>query len=250
VLGPLDGKVALITGAGWNIGRATALRLARDGAAIVANGRSDADALDSLAREIETMGGQALAILADVSDPDAVGRMVAAAEDRFGAVDILVCNAGLRRETAFVDMSLAEWREILSVALDGAFILSKAVVPGMIRRGGGAIVGLSGISTHVGTPNRSHVSAAKAGLEGFMRALAIELAPLRITANCVAPGSVDTVRRASAGARPKNMTETAIPLGRMGTPDDIAAMIRHLVGPEGSYITGQTIHVNGGMFLT
>jgi 3-oxoacyl-[acyl-carrier protein] reductase len=246
----LDGRVALITGAGRNIGRATALHLARDGAAIVVNGRSDAALLDDVVREIEALGGTAMRHLADVSDPVAVEGMVAEADARFGGIDILVCNAGLRRQTPFLEMTLGEWREILSVALDGAFILSRAVVPGMIRRDGGAIIALSGISTHVGTPGRSHVSASKAGLEGLMRALSIELAPHRITANCVAPGLVDTTRGTSAGVRPETLTDERIPLGRKATPDDIAATIRHLAGPEGAYITGQTIHVNGGSFLT
>jgi len=200
--------------------------------------------------EIVAGGGKAVAALADVSDQAAVERMVADATARFGGLDIVVSNAGLRRQTPFLDISLDEWHEILSVALDGAFIVAKAAVPHMIRRGGGAIVALSGVSTHVGTTNRCHVSASKAGLEGLMRALAIELAPHRITANSVAPGSVDTVRGASAGVRPSNLGERSIPLQRQATVDDIAGMVRHLVGPEGAYITGQTIHVNGGIFLT
>lgn len=247
---PLDGKVALVTGSGRNIGRAIALRLAKDGAAIVVNGRSDQGALDSVVREIEAAGGRAISVIADVSDAAAVVRMTDQAAERLGGVDILVSNAGLRRQTPFLDMQLAEWREILSVALDGAFILAHAAVPHMIRRGGGAIVALSGISTHVGTPNRCHVSASKAGLEGLMRALAIELAPHGITANSVAPGSVDTVRGAAAGARPGTLGDSAIPLQRKASVDDIAGMVRHLAGPEGAYITGQTIHVNGGLFLT
>jgi 3-oxoacyl-[acyl-carrier protein] reductase len=138
--------------------------------------------------EIKTAGGQAIGCLADVSDAAATAAMIDAAVSAFGGLDILVSNAGLRRQTPFLEMSLAEWREILSVALDGAFILCRAAVPHMVGRGGGAIVGLSGISTHVGTPNRCHVSASKAGLEGLMRALAIELAPHRITCNTLAPG--------------------------------------------------------------
>jgi len=248
--GPLDGKVALITGAGKNIGRAIALRLARDGAALIVNGRSDASALDAVVAEITALGGTAIPALADVSNEAAVERMVADAVDRLGGIDIVVSNAGLRRQTPFLDISLDEWHEILSVALDGAFIVAKAAVPHMIRRGGGAIVALSGISTHVGTPNRCHVSASKAGLEGLMRALAIELAPHRITANCVAPGSVDTVRGASAGERPSSLGDRSIPLQRKATVHDIAGMVRHLAGPEGAYITGQTIHVNGGLYLT
>jgi len=246
----LEGKVALVTGAGKNIGRAIALRLARDGAAVVVNGRSDRAAIEAVAGEITAMGGRAVAHLADVSDPEAVARMVESAVDALGGIDIAVSNAGLRRQTPFTEMSLAEWREILSVALDGAFILARAVVPQMIRRGGGAIVGLSGISTHVGTPNRAHVSASKAGLEGLMRALAVELAPHNIRCNSVAPGTIDTVRGASAGARPSTLSESTVPLRRKGTVEEIAEVVRMLVGPEGGYITGQTIHVNGGAFLT
>ena len=134
------------------------------------------------------------------------------------------------------------------VALDGAFLLGKAIVPQMVARGGGAFVALSGISTHVGTPNRCHVSASKSGLEGLMRALAVELAPHRITCNALAPGAIDTTRGAAAGARPA--VNRPIPLKRFGTVEEIAAMVRLLVGPEGTFITGQTIHVNGGEFLT
>lgn len=248
--GVLDGKVALVTGAGKNIGRAIALRLARDGAAVVVNGRSDRAAAEAVAGEIAAMGGRAMARLADVSDPRAVARMVEDAAAALGGIDIAVSNAGLRRQTPFLEMPLEEWREILSVALDGAFILARAVAPHMVRRGGGSIVGLSGISTHLGTPNRAHVSASKAGLEGLMRALAVELAPHGIRCNCVAPGTIDTARGATAGALPDQLAGDAVPLRRKGTADEIAAVVRLLVGPEGGYVTGQTIHVNGGAFLT
>jgi 3-oxoacyl-[acyl-carrier protein] reductase len=248
--GALDGKVALVTGAGKNIGRAIALHLARDGATVVVNGRSDRAAVEAVAGEITALGGRAVAHLADVSDAGAVEEMAARAEAELGGIDIAVSNAGLRRQTPFLQMSLAEWREILSVALDGAFVLAQAVVPRMARRGGGSIVALSGISTHVGTPNRAHVSASKAGLEGLMRALAVELAPQGIRCNCVAPGAIDTVRGASAGAQPSTLRESGVPLQRKGTVDEIAAMVRLLAGPEGGYVTGQTIHVNGGAFLT
>jgi 3-oxoacyl-[acyl-carrier protein] reductase len=248
--GALAGKVALVTGAGKNIGRTTALMLARDGATVLVNGRSDRALVDAVVGEINAMGGQARAAMADITDEGQVARMVADVVPSVGGVDILVCNAGLRRQTPFLNMTLAEWREILSVALDGAFIIARAVVPHMIPRGAGSIVALSGISTHIGTPNRCHVSASKSGLEGFMRALAIELAPHNIRCNCVAPGSVDTVRGATAGARPATMTDDGIPLRRKATVEEIAHTIRLLAGPEGGYITGQTIHVNGGAFLT
>jgi 3-oxoacyl-[acyl-carrier protein] reductase len=248
--GAFAGKVALVTGAGKNIGRAIALDLAREGASVIVNGRSDRTLVDSTVAEINAAGGQAIGALADVTDPDAVARMVDAAVASFGGIDIAVSNAGLRRQTPFLDMSLAEWREILSVALDGAFILAKVVVPSMIARGGGAIVALSGISTHVGTPNRCHVSASKSGLEGLMRALAIELAPHQITCNCVAPGAVDTVRGPTAGVVPSTLTERGIPLGRKATVDEISGAVRYLAGPLGRYTTGQVLHVNGGVFLT
>ena len=188
--------------------------------------------------------------LADVSQPDAVAAMVEAAVKEFGGVDIAVNNAGLRRQTPFLDMSLAEWREILSVALDGAFILAKATAPEMIKRGGGAFIGLSGISHHAGARGRVHVNASKAGLEGFIRGLAMELAPHNITANAVAPGSIDTVRGPSAGGpHGRGSISRDIPLGRRGMPEEIAAMVAFLAGPRGRYVTGQTIHVNGGLFF-
>lgn len=246
-MGALDGRIALVSGAGKNIGRAIALHLARDGATVVVNGRSDQAAVDAVVAEINAAGGQARAEMADVSDEAAVAAMTA----RIGALDILVCNAGLRRQTPFLDMGFAEWREILGVALDGAFLLARHAAPLMVARGGGAIVALSGISTHLGTPQRAHVSASKAGLEGLMRALAVELAPHGIRANSVAPGAVETVRGASAGAMPQGLgRDSGIPLGRKASVDDIARMVRFLAGPEGGQITGQTIHVNGGAYLT
>lgn len=243
------GKVALVTGAGRNIGRTIAMDMAARGASLVINGRSDRAAVDAVVAEINAAGGQAIGCLADVSDEAQTRDMVASAVAAFGGIDILVSNAGLRRQTPFLNMSLAEWREILSVALDGAFILCRAAVPHMVGRGGGAVVALSGISTHVGTPNRCHVSASKAGLEGLMRALAIELAPQGITCNTVAPGAVDTVRGVSAGAMPKTLTDGGIPLGRKAEMQEISAAVRFLAGPDGRYITGQTLHVNGGAFL-
>jgi 3-oxoacyl-[acyl-carrier protein] reductase len=247
---PLQGKVALVTGAGKNIGRAIARTLARDGATVLVNGRSDTAAVDSVVAEITSAGGRARPAMGDVSDAAVIQRLAAEAQ-ALGGVDILVSNAGLRRQTPFLDMSFDEWREILSVALDGAFLLGKAFIPQMVAKGrGGAFVAMSGISTHVGTPNRCHVSASKSGLEGLMRALAVELAPHRITCNALSPGAIDTARGASAGPAPANRLNRPIPLKRFGTVDEIAAMVRLLVGPEGTFITGQTIHVNGGEFLT
>jgi 3-oxoacyl-[acyl-carrier protein] reductase len=248
--GALAGKVAIVTGAGKNIGKSIAEALARDGAAIIVNGRGDRAIVEETAKEIRAAGGRAMPYLADVSKPQSVAAMVEAAVNEFGGVDIAVNNAGLRRQTPFLQMNLEEWHEILAVALDGAFILAKAVAPEMIKRGGGALIGLSGVSHHAGSTGRVHVNASKAGLEGLMRGLAIELAPHNITANCVAPGSIDTVRGPSAGgAQGRGSLSRGIPLGRQGRPEEIAAMVRFLAGPEGRYVTGQTIHVNGGLFL-
>jgi 3-oxoacyl-[acyl-carrier protein] reductase len=244
----LQGKIALVTGAGKNIGRAIALTLARDGATVLVNGRKDREAVDQVVSEIAAAGGKAQAAMGDVSDPGVAPRLAKQA-DALGGVDILLSNAGLRRQTSFLDMSFEEWREIMSVALDGAFLLGKAFVPQMVAKGkGGAFVAMSGVSTHVGTLNRCHVSASKSGLEGLMRALARELAPHKITCNAVAPGAIDTARAATAGPRP--IQGRPIPLGRLGHVEEIAAMVRLLVGPEGTFITGQTMHVNGGEFLT
>ena len=246
----LSGKIALVTGAGKNIGRAIALTLARDGAAGVVNGRSDATAVDEVVATIRAAGGTAMAAMADVADRDQARALAERVARELGGIDILVSNAGLRRQTAYLDISLAEWREIMSVALDGAFFLSQAAIPHMIARGGGAIIAMSGMSNHVGTPNRAHVSASKAALEGLMRSLAVEFGGQNIRANCIAPGAIDTVRGASAGVLPNTLTLEGTPLGRRGTVDEIAAMVRLLAGPEGAYITGQTLHVNGGVYLT
>ena len=150
---PLQGKLALVTGAGKNIGRGIALTLARDGAAVLVNGRADKAAVDAVVAEIAAAGGKAWPAMGDVSDP-AMAPKLAEQGNKLGGVDILVSNAGLRRQTSFLDMSYEEWREILSVALDGAFILAKAVVPEMIKRGGGAFIGLSGVSHHAGSTGR------------------------------------------------------------------------------------------------
>ncbi len=246
---PLAGKVAVITGAGKNIGRSIALRLAADGAAVVVNGRHDGAAVDDVVGEITAVGGAAIGHMADISQPEAVAGLAAAAVEAFGGIDIAVSNAGLRRQTPMLEISYAEWREILSVALDGAFLLAQAVVPSMIERGGGAFVGLSGMSHHLGLANRCHVSASKAGLEGLVRSLAVELAPHAITVNAVSPGSIDTVRGASAGALPPGGGAADAPLGRQGTVEEIADAVGYLVGPGGAYVTGQTIHVNGGRFF-
>jgi 3-oxoacyl-[acyl-carrier protein] reductase len=245
--GPLLGKTAIVTGAARNIGRATALALAADGAAVVVNALRDQQAARRVAEEIEGAGGRAIAHLADVTDREAVEEMVRIAERAFGSIDILVCNASQRGMKPFLSMSYEEWRRVVDISLDGTFHLAQVCVPHMLRASWGRIVTLGGMSWYVGTPERVHSLVSKSGLVGLTRGLAAELAPHGITVNCVAPGSIDTARPASAGPRPP--MKTSIPVGRMGEPRDVADVVRFLCQPEAAYITGQTVHVNGGSYL-
>jgi 3-oxoacyl-[acyl-carrier protein] reductase len=196
-----------------------------------------------VAGEIEANRGRALAFMADVTDEAAVGRMAAAAVARFGRIDILVNNAAVRREQPLDQMTLAEWREILAIVLDGAFICAKACLPQLRASGAGAIVNIGGLTAHLGAGRRAHVVTAKAGLVGLTRALAHDLAADNV--NCVSPGRIATAR---CGPEP-NAHRVGSPTGARGTPDDIAATVRFLCGPRARYITGQTIHVNGGAYL-
>jgi 3-oxoacyl-[acyl-carrier protein] reductase len=242
----LSGRVALVTGAGRNIGRAIALALAAAGAAVVVNARRNRAEAEAVAAEVDAKGGRGLAVLADVADAEAVERMVAAAVERFGAVHILVNNAALRRETRLDELSFEEWRAVTGSVLDGAFHCVKACLPHLRRAGSGAIVNIGGLSAHTGARDRVHVITAKAGLVGLTRALAHDLAEAGITANCVAPGMIDTAR---AGAEPQHHSVHLPLVGRRGLPEEVAAAVRYLCGPAGRYVTGQTLHVNGGIFL-
>lgn len=239
---PLADKVAIVTGAGKNIGRCIALALAADGASVVVNGRSNKASVESVAGEISEAGGKALPFLADVSQEAAVAAMIAAATETFGGVDIAVSNAALRRQTPFLKMSFAEWREIVAVSLDGAFLLARHALPSMVARGGGAFIGISGVSHHIGFRDRAHVNAAKSGLEGLVRGLAREFAEHKISVNAIAPGVV-------SHAGTTYPSDLGIPMGRPAHEEEIANMVRFLVNPQNNYVTGQTIHVNGGWHL-
>jgi 3-oxoacyl-[acyl-carrier protein] reductase len=245
----LDGKVALITGAVRRIGRATALALADQGAAIVVNTRSSREEAETVAAEIEARGGQALVQIADVTDESAVGAMVAATALRFGRLDILVNNAADRKQTPLTEISLAEWRHITGIIVDGSFLCARACLPHMVASGGGTIISIGGASAHAGARNRAHVLTAKAALIGLTKAIAVEFADRGITANCVVPGKIGGARSKTSGEA-ATMSGGAGPIvGRLGTPEEVAAMVAHLCLPTGRYITGQTIHVNGGMYL-
>jgi 3-oxoacyl-[acyl-carrier protein] reductase len=244
----LSGRVALVTGAGRNIGRGIALALAQGGAAVVVNARSNLKEAEGVAGEIERAGGKALAVTADVADAAAVDRMVAAAAARFGGIDILVNNAAVRAEQPLEQMTLADWRAVTSIILDGAFNCVKACLPYLKRSGSGVIVNIGGLSAHTGAARRPHVVTAKAGLIGFTRALAHELAEHKIRVNTVTPGLMSAPRPAGQPV-PQHHSLVHALAGRRGEPADIAAAVRFLCGPGASFITGQNIQVNGGTFL-
>jgi 3-oxoacyl-[acyl-carrier protein] reductase len=242
----LQGRVAIVTGSARNIGRAIARALADAGAAVVINARSSGADADAVVREVREAGGQAVAKIADVGHPEAAATLIDAAIAAFGRLDILVNNAAVRKEIDFERLDYQEWRSITATILDGAYLCAHAAAPHLIAAGGGSIVNIGGLSSYTGAARRAHVIAAKAGLVGLTRALAHDLAPHRITVNCVAPGLIDTERR---GPEPAHHAKHATLVGRRGTPEEVAAVVRFLCGPEARYITGQTLHANGGVFM-
>jgi len=243
----LADKVAVVTGAGRNIGRAIALALADGGAAVVVNVRTNKEEADKVVGEIKAAGGKAVAVLGDVADPKVADAMATAAMKAFGRIDILVNNAALRREKSIVEMSYDEWREVLGIILDGSFHCVKACLPAL-RKNGGTIVNIGGMSAHIGSKGRAHVMTAKAALVGFSRALAHDLAADKITANCVVPGAIDTSRPTTSPKPAHHLTHGTI-TGERGKPEDVAAMVRFLAGPGARNVTGQTLHVNAGAYL-
>ncbi len=243
----LSGKVAIITGAGRNIGRAIALQFAQAGVDVVLNVRANQAESDTVVREIEAIGGKAVGVLGDVTEAKTAAALADAATTHFGRIDCLINNAALRREKAIGEMTYTEWREVMGVILDGAFHCVQACLPAM-KKNGGTIINIGGMSAHIGSKGRAHVMTAKAALVGFSRALAYDLAADKITANCVVPGAIDTTRPAGSQTPAHHLTHGTI-TGERGQSDDVAAMVRYLCGPNGRFITGQIIHINGGAFL-
>jgi 3-oxoacyl-[acyl-carrier protein] reductase len=245
-MGKLDGKVALITGSGRNIGRATALKLAGEGAHIVVNARANEAEAEAVAREVRERGVKALAVLGDVADKAQVDAIVARAFAEFGRVDILINNAAIRPHKPFTELTIEDWERVRGVVLDGAIYCTKAVISSMVENRYGRILFFTGEGAFTGGNGRAHVSAAKMGLVGLARALAVEFAGHNIRANVVSPGSIDTRRDHPEWYRGHTPSASGIPLGRQGHVDEIAATCLFLVSDDGGFITGQTIHVNGG----
>ena len=243
---PLDGKVALVTGAGRNIGRAIALALARDGARVAVNVRASRDEGEAVVGEIIAAGGDALLVQADVTQRAQVDAMIESICSRFGRLDILVNNAALRHEAAFSEMSYADWRSAFDVCVDGAFHCTQAAFALLCQSDAGAVINIGGLTANTGAANRANVVSAKAALGGFTRALAHDFAPHNITVNCVSPGMIETARSA---AKPAHHATHRPLLARRGRPDEVASAVVWLAGPGGRFTTGQTIHVNGGAHL-
>jgi 3-oxoacyl-[acyl-carrier protein] reductase len=244
----LAGRVAIVTGAGRNIGRSIARSLAGAGAAVVVNTRSNEAEAHTVVRDIEASGSRAMAAIADVVDAQAVERMVVAAVSRFGGVDILVNNAAVRAEQSLARMTSEEWHKVLGVMLDGAFNCTKACLPYLVQSDAASIVNVGGLSAHTGAAHRAHVATGKAGLIGFTRALAHEFAG-QIRVNMVTPGLMQTLRPPGQ-PEPQHHSFSKTLVGRRGTPEDIAEMVCFLASPRAGFITGQNHQLNGGAHLT
>ncbi|PYR56825.1 MAG: beta-ketoacyl-ACP reductase [Acidobacteria bacterium] len=243
----LSGRTAIVTGASRGIGRAIALQLAARGAHVVAAARADNAA--ATVQEIAAAGGKADAASADVSDDAAIGRLVADTLERRGRIDVLVNNAGITRDQLLLRMKREDWDAVIATNLTAAFALTQAVLKPMIRQRSGRIICISSVVGQSGNAGQANYAASKAGLIGFAKATALEVASRNITVNVVAPGMIETDMTRGLAGNAREQWAAKIPLGRLGTPDDVAAAVCFLASDEASYITGQVLGVNGGMYL-
>ena len=240
-------RAALVTGAGKNIGRACVLGLAEDGFNVAINGSSDRAACESVAKDAQKFGVKAIVVMGDVGKPEECKRIADAAIEAFGAVDALLNNAALRPNKPFLEMTDDEWQRIIAVDLNAAVWLSRACLPGMVKKGWGRIVNFAGMNAIHGHAGRAPVSVAKHGVWGLSKALAMEFGPKGITTNTISPGPIaPDVEEKNASAQARAQTLARVPLGRFGTPVEVAAAARLLVSEDGAYINGQMIAVNGG----
>lgn len=245
-MGKLDGKVAIVTGGGQGIGRAVALRLAADGAAVLVNSARE-ESCGAVATEIRAAGGNALSLAGDASDPAVVDRLVSTATGELGALSILVNNAGITRDTLVMRMKDEDWDDVLRVNLKGAFLLSKAATRPMMKARWGRIINVSSIVGVIGNAGQANYCAAKAGMIGMTKALARELAPRNILVNAVAPGFIETRMTADLPDDIKERLKGEIVLGRFGTPEDVAGPVAFLASDDSAYITGTVLEVAGGL---
>ena len=245
----LKGRAALVTGASRNIGRAIALALADAGASIAIVARSDREAAEAVASEVEAFGVKAKVLIGDVASEADAARLVSEAASALGRLDILVNNAAIRREAPVEELSYKDWRDVISVTLDGAFLMSRVAIPHLRAGGSGAIINIGGLTAYTGAVNRVHVVSAKAGLDGMTKALAQELSPDGITVNLVSPGMIETNREHTKAGDPAHHKTTRTLVGRRGTPEEVAAAVAYLASMQARFTTGQTLHINGGAFL-
>jgi 3-oxoacyl-[acyl-carrier protein] reductase len=245
-MGKLEGKVAVVTGSGRNIGRATVLKLAAEGAHVVVNARTNHAEAEAVVREAQGLGVKALAVIADIGKTDEVEMLAKRTLSAFGRVDILINNAAIRPHKPFTELTAQDWEAVRAVVLDGPLYLTRAVIGSMIENRFGRIVFFAGEGSFIGGSGRAHLSAAKMGLVGFARGLASEFAPHNIRVNVVSPGIIDTRRDNPEWYQGRTQSAAGIPLGRQGSVDEIAATCLFLVSDDSGFITGQTIHVNGG----
>lgn len=245
----LDGKIALVTGASRGIGRAVAIALAKEGAAVAINYAGNAKAAEEVKEIIEQMGGKAITIQADISDEKAAADMVAKTIAELGGLDILVNNAGITRDNLFIRMKADEWNAVINTNLTGLFNCSQPAAKYMMKKRTGRIINMSSVSGIMGNMGQVNYSAAKAGVIGFTKSLARETAARGITVNAVAPGFIATDMTAAMPEKAQEKVLTMIPMGKMGQPEDIANAVLFLASEKASYITGQVISVNGGMVM-
>jgi 3-oxoacyl-[acyl-carrier protein] reductase len=246
---PLAGKVAIVTGGSRGIGAATAAWLAEHGAAVVVSGR-DADRLQSTVKQLEERGASAIAVVADAAKREDADALVEKTKERFGRVDVLVNNAGITRDGLLVRMKDEDWDRVMDVNLRGAFLMTRAVTKALVRqKSGGRIINIASTAGAMGNAGQVNYSAAKAGLIGFTKASARELAHWSILVNAVAPGLIETDMAAAIPAEAREALLAQVPLKRMGTAREVAEMVGFLAGDGAAYITGQVFHVNGGLYM-
>jgi 3-oxoacyl-[acyl-carrier protein] reductase len=243
----LTGKVALVTGASRGIGRAIAIRLAGQGASVIAAARGDHS--DEAVSQIVSTGGRAFAMSLDVTDTAALEKVPAAIVEQHGRLDIVVNNAGITRDQLLMRMKREDWDAVMATNLTAAFTLAQASMRPMLKQRGGRIIAISSVVGQIGNAGQTNYAASKAGLIGFMKALAREVASRNITVNVIAPGMVDTDMMRAVADKTQIDWSAQIPLGRAGTPDDVAAAVCFLASDEAAYITGHVLAVNGGMYM-
>lgn len=245
----LTGKVSLVSGSSRGIGRAIALVLAEAGSDIVVNYVSRQDAAEKVVEEIKALGRRAIAYKADVSIRAETDAMIDAAQEEFGVIQILVNNAGITRDKSFMKLSVENWQKVLNVNLDGPFNLTGKLLPSMVEAKWGRVINISSIVAQMGNFGQANYAVAKGGLLAFTKSLAREVALKGVTVNAVAPGFIDTDMTAAVSEEALDVVRKLTPVGRLGTAEEVAIAVKFLADPKASYVTGQVINVNGGMYM-